>query len=94
MTLLLYMSDVTVLCMFESVRFYVTLLLYMSDVTVLCIFEAVRLCIFFYISDVTALCILEAFQNQNSLKMAERILRQVGKLKAKEAFQVGIVSVK
>ena len=39
-------------------------------------------------SDVTAVCILESFQNHQSLYMADRVLKDIGKAKAKEALMV------
>ncbi|XP_064651491.1 mitochondrial import receptor subunit TOM70-like [Lineus longissimus] len=38
------------------------------------------------LEDVTAVCILEGFQNQMSLRMADRVLKEIGRTKAKEAF--------
>ncbi|XP_074652301.1 mitochondrial import receptor subunit TOM70-like [Tubulanus polymorphus] len=40
------------------------------------------------LNDVTAVCILEGFQNQQSLYMADRVLKALGKTKAKEKFKV------
>ncbi|XP_043205508.1 mitochondrial import receptor subunit TOM70-like [Amphibalanus amphitrite] len=37
--------------------------------------------------DVTAVCILEGFQNQATLMMADRVLKELGKRHAKEALQ-------
>ena len=50
-----------------------------------------RLCIQWCIllTDVTAVCILEGFQNQQSLLMADRVLRELGKAKADAAYKVG-----
>lgn len=39
--------------------------------------------------DVTAVCILEAFQNQQSMLLADKVLKQLGKEKAKEKYKVG-----
>ncbi|XP_033757911.1 mitochondrial import receptor subunit TOM70-like [Pecten maximus] len=39
------------------------------------------------LEDVTALCILEGFQNPNSLQTADRVLKNLGQTKAKEAFR-------
>ncbi|KAK3601164.1 hypothetical protein CHS0354_019163 [Potamilus streckersoni] len=39
------------------------------------------------LEDVTAVCILEGFQNQMTLQMADRVLKDLGKKKAQEAFQ-------
>ncbi|XP_013405522.1 mitochondrial import receptor subunit TOM70 [Lingula anatina] len=39
------------------------------------------------LEDVTAVCILEGFQNQQSLMMADRVLKDLGKSKAKEAYK-------
>ena len=39
-------------------------------------------------SDVTAVCILEGFQNGVTLQSADRVLKELGKSKAKEALQV------
>ena len=41
-----------------------------------------------YNSDVTAVCILEGFQNGVTLQSADRVLKELGKSKAKEALQV------
>ena len=41
-----------------------------------------------YFVDVTAVCILESFENQQSLLMADRVLKELGKSKAKEAYKV------
>lgn len=38
--------------------------------------------------DVTAVCILEAFQNQQSMLLADKVLKQLGKEKAKEKYKV------
>ncbi|KAK2158456.1 hypothetical protein LSH36_170g04057 [Paralvinella palmiformis] len=38
------------------------------------------------LEDVTAVCILESFQNHQSLYMADRVLKDIGKAKAKEAL--------
>ncbi|CAH1796180.1 unnamed protein product, partial [Owenia fusiformis] len=38
------------------------------------------------LEDCTAVCILESFQNQTSLVMADRVLKQLGRVKAKEAY--------
>lgn len=40
--------------------------------------------------DVTAVCILEAFQNQQSMLLADKVLKQLGKEKAKEKYKVFI----
>lgn len=39
-------------------------------------------------SDVTAVCILETFQNQQSMLLADKVLKQLGKEKAKEKYKV------
>ncbi|KAL3886826.1 hypothetical protein ACJMK2_026791 [Sinanodonta woodiana] len=39
------------------------------------------------LEDVTAVCILEGFQNHMTLQMADRVLKDLGKRKAQEAFQ-------
>lgn len=44
--------------------------------------------------DVTAVCILEAFQNQQSMLLADKVLKQLGKEKAKEKYKVNIQLVK
>lgn len=41
--------------------------------------------------DVTAVCILEAFQNQQSMLLADKVLKLLGKEKAKEKYKVGLV---
>lgn len=46
------------------------------------------ICYFSFCSDVTAVCILESFENQQSLLMADRVLKELGKTKAKEAYKV------
>lgn len=38
--------------------------------------------------DVTAVCILEAFQNQQSMLLADKVLKLLGKEKAKEKYKV------
>lgn len=43
---------------------------------------------FLYPPDVTAVCILEAFQNQQSMLLADKVLKQLGKEKAKEKYKV------
>ena len=45
---------------------------------------------FTFPTDVTAVCILESFENQQSLLMADRVLKELGKTKAKEAYKVRI----
>lgn len=40
--------------------------------------------------DVTAVCILEAFQNQQSMLLADKVLKQLGKEKAKEKYKVAL----
>lgn len=40
--------------------------------------------------DVTAVCILEAFQNQQSMLLADKVLKQLGKEKAKEKYKVNV----
>lgn len=49
------------------------------------------LCYIFYV-DVTAVCILEAFQNQQSMLLADKVLKQLGKEKAKEKYKVHVSS--
>lgn len=44
--------------------------------------------------DVTAVCILEAFQNQQSMLLADKVLKQLGKEKAKEKYKVNVQLVK
>ncbi|XP_048396559.1 mitochondrial import receptor subunit TOM70 [Stegostoma tigrinum] len=39
------------------------------------------------LEDVTAVCILEGFQNQQSMLLADRVLKQLGKEKAKEKYK-------
>uniref|UniRef100_A0A673BBQ5 Translocase of outer mitochondrial membrane 70 homolog A (S. cerevisiae) n=1 Tax=Sphaeramia orbicularis TaxID=375764 RepID=A0A673BBQ5_9TELE len=39
------------------------------------------------LEDVTAVCILEAFQNQQSMLLADKVLKQLGKEKAKEKYK-------
>ena len=46
----------------------------------------------FCVTDVTAVCILEGFQNQQSLLMADRVLRELGKAKADAAYKVSCPS--
>ena len=41
-----------------------------------------------FVSDVTAVCILEGFQNHTTLQTADRVLKELGKSKAKEALKV------
>jgi len=40
------------------------------------------------LSDITAVCILENFANQQSLVMADRVLKDLGRSRAKERYQV------
>ena len=42
----------------------------------------------FSFADVTAVCILESFENQQSLLMADRVLKELGKTKARDAYKV------
>ena len=44
--------------------------------------------IVFSFQDVTALCILENFGNYQSLTMADRVLKTMGRRKAKESYKV------
>ncbi|XP_077464002.1 mitochondrial import receptor subunit TOM70 [Stigmatopora argus] len=39
------------------------------------------------LEDVTAVCILEAFQNQHSMLLADKVLKQLGKEKAKDKYK-------
>ncbi|XP_075549784.1 translocase of outer membrane 70 [Dermacentor variabilis] len=40
------------------------------------------------LEDITAVCILEGFQNQNSLLVTDRVLKKIGKARAKELIKV------
>jgi import receptor subunit TOM70 len=40
------------------------------------------------VADVTAVCILESFHNQHSVLVADRVLKELGKQKAQEAYKV------
>lgn len=40
--------------------------------------------------DVTAVCILEGFQNQQSMLLADKVLKLLGKEKAKEKYKVNV----
>lgn len=40
--------------------------------------------------DVTAVCILEGFQNQQSMLLADKVLKLLGKEKAKEKYKVSL----
>lgn len=40
--------------------------------------------------DVTAVCILEGFQNQQSMLLADKVLKLLGKEKAKEKYKVNL----
>ena len=51
---------------------------------ILTYFESLR----FSFVDVTAVCILESFENQQSLLMADRVLKELGKTKARDAYKV------
>jgi len=42
----------------------------------------------FMLLDITAVCILENFANQQSLIMADRVLKDLGRARAKERYQV------
>lgn len=46
------------------------------------------ICSLFDPPDVTAVCILEAFQNQQSMLLADKVLKQLGKEKAKDKYKV------
>lgn len=52
------------------------------------VFNLTYVCCFL---DVTAVCILEAFQNQQSMLLADKVLKLLGKEKAKEKYKVGLV---
>ncbi|XP_070203159.1 mitochondrial import receptor subunit TOM70-like isoform X2 [Littorina saxatilis] len=39
------------------------------------------------LEDITTVCILEGFQNQGSLQLADRILKELGRARAKDAYQ-------
>lgn len=41
-----------------------------------------------FFPDVTAVCILEGFQNQQSMLLADKVLKLLGKEKAKEKYKV------
>lgn len=43
--------------------------------------------------DVTAVCILEGFQNQQSMLLADKVLKQLGKEKAKDKYKVNAHNV-
>ena len=49
---------------------------------------ATRLCGMVLLLDITAVCILENFANQQSLIMADRVLKDLGRARAKERYQV------
>ncbi len=51
-------------------------------------YQAVIQFIIFLFEDVTAVCILEVFQNQQSMLLADKVLKQLGKEKAKEKYKV------
>lgn len=62
-----------------------------------CPFDAAdHLCYIFILSffpsflDVTAVCILEGFQNQQSMLLADKVLKLLGKEKAKEKYKVNL----
>ncbi|KAL1023423.1 hypothetical protein UPYG_G00040640 [Umbra pygmaea] len=40
------------------------------------------------LEDVTAVCILEAFQNQQSMLLADKVLKQLGKEKARDKYKI------
>jgi hypothetical protein len=69
------------------------ILIWLSVVT-LCPFDAAdHLCNDFTLRfslflDVTAVCILEGFQNQQSMLLADKVLKLLGKEKAKEKYKV------
>ena len=44
-----------------------------------------------YFSDVTSVCMLDGFQNEAYLKMADKILKELSKIAAKETFKVIIM---
>lgn len=41
-----------------------------------------------FLADITTVCILEGFQNQASLQIADRVLKEQGKSRARLAYQV------
>ena len=43
--------------------------------------------LFCFVSDLTAVCILEGFSNPNWMEQADRVLKDVGKEKAKEYYE-------
>ena len=49
----------------------------------------VMVCLFSIHPDVTAVCILESFQNQQSMLLADKVLKSLGKEKAKDKYKVG-----
>lgn len=49
---------------------------------------------YFCCVDVTAVCILEGFQNQQSMLLADKVLKQLGKEKAKDKYKVNAHSLK
>jgi len=46
------------------------------------------------LSDITAVCILENFANHQSLIMADRVLKDLGRARAKERYQVSCIILK
>lgn len=44
--------------------------------------------LYLMVLDVTAVCILEGFQNQNSMLLADKVLKLLGKEKAKDKYKV------
>ena len=59
----------------------------------LCVFQTSQHCIALCVSDITTVCILEGFQNQGSLQVADRILKALGRARAKEAYKVSVVDI-
>jgi hypothetical protein len=50
----------------------------------------VMVCLFSIHPDVTAVCILESFQNQQSMLLADKVLKSLGKEKASQLFSEGL----
>lgn len=61
-----------------------------AHLMLLIIFVVIAYLLLFFPSflDVTAVCILEGFQNQQSMLLADKVLKLLGKEKAKEKYKV------
>ena len=54
----------------------------------LCVFQTTQTYVTLCVSDIATVCILEGFQKQGSLQQADRVLKSLGRARAKEASKV------